>query len=165
MATLQRYAPGGILDRDQANISEFPEAASQSFKAGDPVNLSSGKLQLAKAAGNDLAAGDDLLGFAEMDATGTTDSKIRVYVIKPGMKMRLPVYYTGNTALAVTAVASNGVSYGLRYHTGGILCVNLADTSATKVRQEKVSLSYPAGEQYGLVDVVFLTAETQLGGS
>lgn len=161
MATLQRYAPAGIVNPNEANIIECYEAATQSFKAGDPLDLSSGKCALAVAAGNTFGANDDLMGIALQDATGTTDSKIQVYKIHPGFRIILPVYH-GTAASAVTAIADIGSSFGLRFHTGNILCVALDETTATKgwITQIVNTVQMPVGTQYGLVEFEYDFAQT-----
>lgn len=58
-------------------IKHFPEAASQTFKKGDWLKLSSG--QVVPAADDETAAGT-LLGIADQDATGSTNAAVRVAV-------------------------------------------------------------------------------------
>jgi hypothetical protein len=161
MATLQRYAPGGIVNPNQANVIECYEAATQTFKAGDFVDLSSGKVALSVAAGNTLGANDDPMGIALQDATGTTDTKILIYKIHPGFRIILPVYH-GTPASAVTAIADIGSSFGIRNHTGSIWCVALDETSATKVHVVSIPSTrlYPVGTQYGLYEVEWDFAQT-----
>lgn len=152
MATLQRYAPAGIQDIDPAHIRTWPEAASQSFKAGDLVYLASGKVTLVKAAGNNLAAADRIVGMALEDATGTTDTDLQVWMFQPGMTIRLPVYHSGGAASSVTAVSGNGTAYELRNHTGSIWCVDISSTTNNKGRQLDVAKDFAVGEQYGLIN-------------
>jgi len=56
-----------------ARIGRYQEAASQSFKRGDCLILNGGKVQIA------LAASTELCGVAAEDASGTTDTEIKVY--------------------------------------------------------------------------------------
>jgi hypothetical protein len=56
-----------------ARVREHPEAASQSFKRGDMLILSSGKLAIG------LAGSLELFGVAARDASGTTDTQIPVF--------------------------------------------------------------------------------------
>jgi hypothetical protein len=161
MATLQRYAPAGIVNPNEANIMTGYEAASQSFKAGDWVDSSSGKIALAVAAGNTLGANDDCWGIALEDATGTTNNPIRIYKFHPGFRIILPVYH-GTAASAITAYADIGSSFGIRFHTGNIWCVALDETSATKgwITYIPNQRQMPIGTQYGLVEFEIDFAQT-----
>lgn len=161
MATLQRYMPGGIVNWNQGNVREFPEAASQSFKAGDPVDLVSGKLTLAVAAGNNFGAGDDIVGVALEDASGTTNTRIKVYVFNANTILRLPVYHS-TAASAITAYTQIGTSYEIRFHTGSILCVDIENTTNAKGKVIGINEGdprNPVGEQYGLVDFIWDPAQ------
>lgn len=57
----------------RAPLHEYPEAASQSFKRGDLLILSSKKLAIG------LAGSTELCGVAARDASGTTDTLIPAY--------------------------------------------------------------------------------------
>lgn len=161
MATLQRYAPGGILNFNEANVMIGFEAATQSFKAGDLVDNSSGLVALAVAAGNTFGANDDPWGIALEDASGTTNNPVKIYKITPGLQVRWPVYH-GTAASAITAYADIGTAYGIRFHTGNIMCVALDETSATKgwIVSIPNRTQMPVGTQYGLVDFEFDFAQT-----
>lgn len=152
MATLQRYAPGGIVNFNEANIMTGYEAASQSFKAGDFVKSSSGKIAITAAAGNTYGANDDSWGIALEDASGVTNAKVKIYKIHPGFQIILPVYH-GTPASAITAYADISGQFGLRNHTGNIPCVALDETSATKgwIVSIPNQVQMPVGTQYGLV--------------
>ena len=68
---------------DEGLVVQFTEGASQSFKAGDPVILSSGKIIAATQTVSDLDADQVLVGFAQKNATGVTDAACKVRVIRP----------------------------------------------------------------------------------
>lgn len=161
MATLQRYAPAGILNPNEAYIMEGFEAASQTFKAGDWVDNSSGKIEKGVAAGNTFGANDDPWGIALADASGVTNAPILIYKIHPGLIQRLPVYH-GTAASAITAYADIGGAFGIRNHTGEIPCVALDETTATKgfIVGIPNRTAMPVGTQYGLVDFEFDFAQT-----
>jgi hypothetical protein len=106
-------------------IAYFPEAASQSFEAGDIVKMASGKVAIAES---DVAAdGDYVIGVAAEDATGTTDTKIGVFVGTADAEFVANVQDTGT--LAVTNI---GVAYDIVYDTASsinIFRVDLGDTT------------------------------------
>lgn len=162
MATLQRLSPAGIQNWNEALVRSFPEAATQTFKVGDLVTLSSGKIQAPVAAGNNLGANDDPVGMALEDATGTTNTMLRVYVFALPTIIRLQVYH-GTPASAITAYTQIGTSYELRYHTGAIWCVDISSTTNTKgkilgiVNEDPQN---PVGTQYGVVDFITDPAQT-----
>lgn len=58
---------------DEAKISFWPEAATQSFKKGELVTLSSGAISAA------LATSKEALGVAAEDASGTTGNRVGIY--------------------------------------------------------------------------------------
>lgn len=153
MATLQNYAPLNFVDGPVTRL-RFPEAASQSFKAGDLVILSSGKVAISVAAGNSLDTDTKILGMALEPATGVTDTMVSVLVFLGSVSMDLPVYH-GTPASAVTAVANNGTAYALYHSSTGGFMVDLSNTTKPNVRQVTISPRYPVGEQYGIVTVTF----------
>lgn len=111
MATMGfRPYPGPVADR----ISVLPEAATQTFKTGDLVIISSGKIAVA-------TDDDDVFGVALHDASGTTNTDTFVYVIHPGDKFIAEASDT-------TAVTNQGVAYAL-VMTSGSMAVNPGSTS------------------------------------
>lgn len=72
----------------RCEIRHYPEAASQTFKAGYPVILdaASNENRIKVAADNPTAA---IVGVAAQDATGTTGSMIAVWVAKPELKFQV----------------------------------------------------------------------------
>lgn len=85
-------SPGPIL--------HFPEAASQSFKRGELVYLASGKVTICSANPTDI------LGIAQADASGTTDTDVAVAIATDD------VVFSGNVSgTNVTAVTNVGESY------------------------------------------------------
>jgi len=168
LATARPYYPGGLLDVDEAYVYRFYEAATQSFVAGAPVNLASGKVQLVVAAGNNLGANDDLLGIALEPATGVTGlagaeaDKIGVYVFTRPIVLRLPVYH-GTPASAITAISQIGTAYELRWDATQGLCVAIDATTNTKGKVIDIpnTKEMPVGTQYGLVDFMIDPAQCQ----
>lgn len=163
-APLRNWGPMGGENPRLTRAMNFTEAASQSFAAYELVTLSSGKVAIAKAAGNTLTTGDLILGRALSDASGVTDNPIQVDVWLPGHSERLPVYHA-TAASAITAVADNGSSFGIRNDATQGICLALDEVTATKAKQITVSGDYPVGTQYGLVDVQYLNAALIYGGA
>lgn len=62
---------------DEGLVRNFQEGAAQSFKAGDPLIFSSGKVVIYSATPLGAVL---LVGFAEVDAMGVTDSLIPVRI-------------------------------------------------------------------------------------
>ena len=97
---------------------EYPEGSTQSFKVGDPVELSAGQL---------IIASDDqsILGIAEKDASGTAGTMIPVHIIHPDQLWTVQADTT-------TTQAMEGLAYGLNISAGNC-SVDLGDTTTTTV--------------------------------
>lgn len=157
-------------DGGPANIKTYPEAASQSFKAGDYVDLSSGKVEVAFAASGTYSSADmdgaTILGMAINDATGTTDSPVKVVIADDRTEFLVPVVHA-TPASAVTAVTQHNMSCDLAHYTlSGVTSWGAAidDTAGTNtVRIVDLDDSYPVGEQYGRVWIKVLVAARTLG--
>lgn len=93
------------------NIKEYPEAASQTFKKGDPVILSSGKVAIAGTSSN-LVNASTTLGFAEHDASGTTDNPVKVLI--PSDDTEFVATFSNGTSTTTWAVTYAGTAYDLR---------------------------------------------------
>lgn len=99
MATTFTPSAGNIMRPwGKSEIRHYPEAASQSFKAGYPVILGGAGVenQVKVAADNPTAA---LVGVAAADASGTTGELVPVWLAKPENKF------------IVTTVASDAVDF------------------------------------------------------
>ena len=129
------------------NIRHIPEAATQSFKAGDVVYLVSGLVTVA-------AADSSIYGVALKDATTATTGVIPVVVIDDTQDW---ISTVGTTS----AVTNKGVAYGLTISTKGSMCVDLTDTTTTSVRVVDL---HPAdgAKALGRVIVRFLNAVLQV---
>ena len=95
-------------------VKSYPEAASQSFKAGDLVILSSGSVAIA-------TSDDDVWGVALQDASGTTGTSIPVQVIFPDTVFLAQ-------ATDATAETNKGTAYALDL-TSGSMGVNTGSTT------------------------------------
>lgn len=136
-----------------AKILWFPEAASQSFKAGEFVNLVSGKVTV--LSGTAQLQGK-ILGLALADASGTTDTAIPVAVAEEGVLFEM-------NATSTTAVTSVGAVYGLTV-TSNKHYVNQSDTTTTKFRVKALSDKDAVGDTYGRFLVEVLGSICQLSG-
>lgn len=95
-------------------ITWLPEAATQTFKQGDLVIISSGKVAV-------MTDDDDIFGIALRDATGTTDTQLPIYV--PGVDEKFIA-----EASTTTAQTNVGVAYALVV-TSGSMAVNPGSTT------------------------------------
>ena len=103
-------APRFELVQGPCNLEDFKEGATQTFKRGDILKLSSNTVVLATGTG--ISA--DMLGVAGKDATGTTNTAIPVYVFSPEQVwMAYP-----NTAKKPTSF-SLGVDYKIKQASAG----------------------------------------------
>lgn len=149
------YAFQGVryrtTDGGPAHIEVYGEAASQTFKAGDLVTLSSGLVAEAAAEGADVGAGT-ILGMALSPATGVTGSRVEVAVAGERTLFSLPVYHA-TPASAITATASIGAATMdiTRQTVGGVssFAVDINDTSNANASLVNIDANYPVGEQYG----------------
>lgn len=175
MATFKRLQPGGIQTFNPANVRFYPEASSAGFVEGDCVKLSSGKVAVAAAAGNTVAA-SAIVGMALADASGTSTGTptIPVYVYDGGTIQRFPVV-AGSSATS-TALTQVGTAYGIRHTATTDICgvngwaVDINETSAVYGQVESIPTgiglgnAYPIAEQFGTVDFRFNLNKLQGAG-
>jgi hypothetical protein len=142
---------------------QYPEAASQTFKRGDLVYLSSGKVTVAATAGigNNVASGTKVLGIALKDASGATDTAIPVAIANPNLRWVLPVTHA-TPASGITAITEVGTAYELERTAAPKRAVPIDDTTNTKVVVTAIHPAYAVGEQYGWVEVRFLDAQVDV---
>ena len=82
---IPKFKYHSVAQGDEGLVIPFQEGATQTFKEGDLLKLSSGKVIIATVSSTDL-----ILGFALVDATGVTDSVIPVQVIRPSDVFIMP---------------------------------------------------------------------------
>jgi len=155
MATIA-LQPARVQEVAKARVEYSPEAASQSFKEGQLVYLSSGKVT-ACASDQPLIA-----GMALQDASGTEDTKIAVAIARPGVWFEMNVYHA-TPASAVTAVTDVGKKYGLYVADNKCYC-DKEDTVNTRFVVVALSPQDSVGDQYGRVFVEVLGSVCQLSG-
>ena len=128
------------------------EAASQSFKIGQPIYLVGGKATAV------ASNGTVVWGLALENASGVEDTENDVHVIDSNTILRGNVYHS-TAASAVTAVANLGIKYAL-YVADNKAYVDIEDTSNDAV--VIVSLD-PAevGDIYGRCKFKFIPAVLQ----
>lgn len=150
MATINREAAKLV---SPAKILYYPEAASQSFKKGEFVNLVSGKVTVLSAT---PALQGKILGLAMADASGTTNTAIPVAVAEEGVLFEL----NGTSTTAITQV---GGVFGITV-TSNKHYLNTADTTNTKLHVKALSKRDAVGDTYGRFLVEVLGSICQLSG-
>jgi hypothetical protein len=133
----------------------YPEAASQSYQKGAFVyiNPASGKVTECSTTPGNITK---VYAIDTIAASGTTDYDRRLEPITNDCEIRVNVYYTGNTTLAVTAQAMVGNSYALVRVTSGSTHYWMLDKSNTVNKHAMVTKIDPnttVGTQYGYVFV------------
>lgn len=117
-------------------LMAFPEASSQTFKAGEPVYLASGGVTIC------AANPAKILGFAADNASGTAGTLIGVYLALPTTVFAGNLVQSGNAngnnttpAGVASSQALLGLSYGLNIDgTNHITTVDTSDTGSSKER-------------------------------
>jgi hypothetical protein len=143
-------------------IQYFPEAATQTFKRGDAVGLTSGKVRCNISAGSDLTSSDDeICGVALVDASGVTDTSIPVVVLDGNIGWVLPMTHA-TPASAITAITDQGTLRTLERTAAGDWSVT-ETTSGAVVEIYDIHPQYAVGEQYGWVIVKAMVAERLVG--
>lgn len=126
---------------DEGLVLPYQEGAAQTFKAGEIVKLSSGKIIVATEASADL-----LLGYALADASGVTDTIVSVQVIRPSDVFIVP--YEADDTFVITDV---GVStgYGAKRTNNKWMINNDNTTAAQVVFHPLASIEYDARQLLG----------------
>jgi len=143
------------ISGNSPEVKYFPEAASQSFKAGQFVYLNSGKV---------TACADDsttILGIAVGDASGNTDEDCAVYIANADTVFEANVYHS-TAASAVTAITQVGTCYALKVDSNKCY-VDIEDTSNDAFQVRRLSPKDKVGDQYGRVEFQVIASARQLG--
>jgi len=111
-------------------VLSFPEKASQTFKAGTPVKLTTtaGTVEIA----TDGTTG--FLGIAMEDASGTTSAALKVQVCRPDTEIIARVTSNGTDALPTTL--TQGVAYDWYIDSDSVFYVDAAATDGPVVIYE-----------------------------
>lgn len=158
MATiaLQSVSPVSTVSGNSPETKCYPEAASQTFKKGEPVYLSSGYVT---ACSTDPSS---ILGFAAADGSNTTAGAVEtpVWIANEDTYFAANVYHTSAPS-AITAIAELATSYGIvevsdKWH------IDLSDTSNTRVQVKFLDERDTVGDTYGRVWFKVLLANRQL---
>ncbi|MDR7534551.1 MAG: hypothetical protein QN162_14615 [Armatimonadota bacterium] len=145
--------PIEILDPKDGEFRTYPEASGATFKRGELVQLSSGRV--ADLLGTDPAA-NSILGIATHDASGTADSDVVVFVPSPDS---LFVANLGGTS--VTAATDRGAEYGLVEEANQVH-VDKTDTTTTRVVVVDLDRRDPVGDTNGRVIFKFMASALDL---
>ena len=123
-------------------IMSFPETASQSFKAGTPVKLTTtaGTIELAE----DGTTG--FLGIAMEDASGTTAAALKVQVCRAETPVIARVTNNGTDALPTTL--TQGVAYDFYIDSDSVFYVDAAATSGPVLIYESPILGPDGASTY-----------------
>jgi len=146
-----------MLDGSRPVVLSLPEAASQTFKVGDLVYMSSGYLTVcgadpAKITGISKADGHN-------DASNGTYN-VDVLVITLNMLVAMQVYHS-TPANNVIEAADRFKAYGIAV-SSNTWYIDKTDTSATRCRI--VEFRDALGAENGVVHVQFFSANLDLGG-
>ncbi len=148
---------GGVTRSDGSHpqIKFYQEANSQTFVAGDLVYRSSGLLTVC---GADPAA---ILGIALAPATNVTSSHtmIPVLVLDTDTEVVMNVYHSTASSATFANNSGHGGEYGIAQNAAGKWCVDLEDTSNTRVKVN--SYVDDKGDIYMKVKVKFMPASLQ----
>lgn len=106
----------GYLAKGCPVVATYPEAAGATYKAGEIVVISGGKVARAANTGGVYNSGQVLVGRALADATGVTDAPANILVASRDIYFALPKTNNGGNAVA-TAVTDIGNNYGLFINT------------------------------------------------
>ena len=107
---------GGIPE-----ILKFKEESSQVFKAGTPVKLDAGELEIA----TDGTVG--FAGIAQEDASTSASTLIAVQIVRPGDRVIAKVVTDGTAALPTTMV--QGMAYGWYIDSSSVFFADVNDPS------------------------------------
>jgi len=142
-----------IIDPKDGEFRTYPEAASATFKRGELVTLSSGKV--AALSGTDPTA-ETILGIAVADASGVTDADAVIFVPTPDS------LFVGNLGVSqVTAATDRGALYGL-VEASDLVHVDQSDTTNTRVVVVDLDRRDKVGDTNGRVIFKFMAASLDL---
>lgn len=104
-------ADGGI-----APIYKFPEAASQSYKAGALVYLDATNGRVTACADGATL----ITGIAQEDASGVTSADAHVQIIRPGDRLLITCYDESDGAEKAASSFKAGFTYDLEVDANGV---------------------------------------------
>ncbi len=170
MAVAQNWGPMGAENSQGSLAINRPalEGLGQTYTTLDLVAIatsgaSQGQVVIAAAVGTVIAAGQQILGYPDRDASGVQGTPLVVQVKQPGDVQRMPIY-AGAAGNAVTAQTDVFTAYGIRNDATQGWCVSKDEIVATKGRIIGIAADFPVGEPNGLVDFEYFTAQLQGAG-
>lgn len=146
-----------LVNREEARIEEYPEAAGQTFKKGELVYLVAGKATVCATSATLIA------GMALQDATGVVDSPIAIAIAEPGTLYEMNVYHS-NPAFAITAITQPGTVFG-HIVSDNKHYINIGDTTTTRLVVQSLSKKDAVGDAYGRVLVEVIRIYCQLSSA
>lgn len=146
MATIQPQAIEIITPQKGVFIA-YTEAASATFKRGELVAFSSGKIAALSGTDPTMAS---IVGIAMHDASGVTDDPVTVFV--PDVDA---IFSANLDPGSVTAVTDIGVRYGLEENSN-IVNVDKTDTTNERVVVVALDKRDAVGDTQGRVWFKFL---------
>lgn len=157
MATISLQAAKvfGTISGNAPEVRVYPEAASQSFKAGQFVYLASGKVTVC---GDDTTS---ILGMAVGDASTVTDTDCAVYIANFDTIFEMNVYHS-SAGSAVTAITDVGGKKGLEVDSNKCYYA-LEEATALAFQVRFLSPRDAVGDTYGRVCVQVLSDIMQVG--
>ena len=147
MATIAKQAIEIITPKKGMFIA-YPEAATQSFKRGELVSLSSGKVAALSGSDPTMAS---ILGIVLHDASGVTDTEVTVFVPDNDA-----VFCANLGGTSVTAITDVGVRYGL-VEANDLVHVDKTDTTNDRVIVVALDKRDAVGDTAGRVWFKFLS--------
>lgn len=142
----------------RSEVRHYPEAASQSFKRGEPVILDASATQnrVKVAADNPTAA---IVGVAAGDASGVTGAMVPIYIAKPHLSFQIQTFNTD-----AIDYADIGAARAIQVHAtlANVWVVDTSDAGNDSVVVERY-LEGVAGDFAGIAQVHFQPAATIWG--
>lgn len=164
MATATNIKPriAAFGNPDNFTLREYPEAASQSFVEGDLVYLVAGLVTVCATAGDPQDINTVVLGIAARDASGTTNTSIPVYVIRPDTIVYLNVKTDG--ADHVLLQGNFGQPYGVYKAASNVWSLNINESTLKLATAISVAEGSVVGDTNAIVGCKFVPQMLQEGG-
>lgn len=158
MATFSRSTGDIFRPYGRDEVRWYPEAASQSFKMGEPVILDAASTEnrVKVAADNPTA---NIVGVAAANASGTTAALVPVWIAKPHLSFQIQTFNTD--AIDYTDI---GTARAIQVHAtlANTWVVDTSDASNDSVVVERY-LEGVEGDLAGMAQVHFQPAATIWG--
>lgn len=164
-AVTPKFLFGFKLVKGDPNLQEFSEGSTQSFNAGDPVKMSSGKLvQMTTPSDTSTTTvvESGFWGIAAKDASGTANTQIPVYVIRPEQVWE--VHAKRGTKPSTKATYDEGKSVKVSYYANTGYTVSDGTSTSTTTVGAWYAASSAATSTKGIVIVNYKEGEAGVQG-